>query len=182
MKKIIKTRIRKSTGIDSVLGSCVIDVMLHPHETPCEINLHKLPCSKEEYPWFILEQTSSHLWILVLSAKGSIPASQCSYIMCINLPVLEDPWQLQVVIQVFSLGTKDLIKKMHEPKSNFFSSLPDPASGCSIPWGQKHQMICVSSKSSLDETKLILNDQKNSSYFWGPKKHLCLFTFLPNTA
>lgn len=182
MKKIIKTHIRKSTGIDSVLGSCVIDVMLHPHETPCEINLHKLPCSKKEYPWFILEQTSSHLWILVLSAKGSVPASQCSYIMCVNLPVLEDPWQLQVVIQVFSLGTKDLIKKMHEPKSNFFSSLPDPVQGA--PYHEDRNITwSVSAQSPLwRRPSWSWMTRRTLSYFWGPEKHLCLFTFLPNTA
>lgn len=139
---------------------------------------------KRNIPWFILEQTNSRQWILALSAKGSLPSSQFSYIMCIYLPVLKDPWQLQVVIQVFSLGTKDLIKKMHEPKADFFSSLPDLASGCSIPWGQKPQMICVSSKSSLEETKLISNELKNLFFIferaWGSIfTHSLFFQILP---
>lgn len=50
MKKIIKICIKKSTGPDSVLGICVIDVLLHPIETLCKINLHEQPCSKKEYP------------------------------------------------------------------------------------------------------------------------------------
>lgn len=133
MKKIIKIRIKKSTGPDSVLGNCVIDVLLHPHETLNKSTCTNILVVKRNIPWFILEQTNSRQRILVLSAKGSLHSSQYCYIMCINLPVLEDQWQLQVVIQAFSLGTKDFIKKMHEPKANFFSSLPDPASGCSIP-------------------------------------------------
>lgn len=50
IKKVIKIHIKKSTGPDSVLGSCVIDVLLHPHDTLRKINLHKQLCSKKEYP------------------------------------------------------------------------------------------------------------------------------------
>lgn len=49
MKQIIKMHIKKSTGPDSALGSCVIDVLLHPNETLYKINMHKLPCSKKEF-------------------------------------------------------------------------------------------------------------------------------------
>lgn len=148
----------------------------------CKKNPHKQPCAKMEYP--LVHPHTDPFWSVNFGAVSCrFPPSQCFYIMHIILPVSKDPWQLQVVIQVFSLGTMDLIEKIYEPKAKAFGSLQDPASGCSTPRGWKHQMNRVSSSPALEVAKLSLNEQKHIIHFQvGLRKHLCPLISLPNIA
>jgi len=59
-------------------------------------------------------------------------------------------------------------------KAKSFGSLLDPASGCSAPQGQNHQVNCVSSGPALEEAKLNSNEHKQLFHFWvGLRKNLC---------